>query len=336
MLKKILAAAGSGVLLAAVTALAGWWYLTAFASSPADPKASGQVVVVPAGSGANAVARMLASRKIIDSAFNFKLLFYLKNRTSHIKAGEYHLAAAMSPAEIIDTLIQGNVILHRLTIPEGYTLKQIAELVEASGIMAPGESFFQAATATDLLSSLGIAADSAEGYLFPETYFFPAGVPARDVVAALLARFYSVFSQEWVKRSGELGFSVHQIVTLASIIEKETAVPQERPLIASVFHNRLKRGMRLESDPTVIYGLADFDGNLTRAHLNNPTPYNTYRVRGLPPGPIANPGRASLEAALYPAESAFLYFVATGRGTHFFSADFSDHQQAVRKFQLRR
>ncbi len=326
----------AGVIVALVLGcLAGWRYLADYAASPADPRAENQLVLIPAGSGISSVSRILARLNIIDDAFKFKAAFYLKNRRARIKAGEYRLSAAMSPDKIMDILIRGDVFLHRLTIPEGYNIKQIARLVEKSGL-ATGESFLQAATAPDFTAALGIAAETAEGYLFPETYFFPSTVTPNEIITAMTGRFWSVFSKEWKARAKDTGFSVHQIVTMASIIEKETAAPQERPLIASVFHNRLKRGMRLESDPTVIYGIPDFNGNITRAHLNTPTPYNTYRISGLPPGPIANPGKASLEAALYPAKTSFLYFVSTGKGTHHFSTSFTEHNRAVQKFQLHR
>jgi UPF0755 protein len=312
---------------------AGWGYLEHYAVSPAGPKAEKQVVMVRPGLGINAMSRVLEERHIIDSALTFRVFFYLRHRHDRIKSGEYSLSAAMAPAEIIRKLVKGEVVLHRLTIPEGYTVRQIAGLVAESGL-ATAESFLRAAAGRDFLSSLKITADTAEGYLFPETYFFSKPVTAEDMAAALIRRFQSVFSEEWQARAKALGFSVHQIVTLASIIEKETADSRERPLISSVFHNRLKRGMRLESDPTVIYGIPDFNGNITRAHLNALTPYNTYLISGLPPGPIASPGRASLEAALYPAESSFLFFVATGDGGHFFSTNYADHSRAVRKYQL--
>jgi UPF0755 protein len=331
-IKLILAGA---VILFLATGLAAWQYMADYAASPADPEAESQVVLVPAGSGVNALSGTLTRRGIIDNALKFRLLFFLKNRHARIKTGEYRLSAAMSPLEIIGILVRGDVLLHKLTVPEGLNIKQIARLVDQSGL-AGGDAFLRAATDPDFVAALGIKADTAEGYLFPETYFFPSSVSAETIIKAMTDRFQTVFTQEWRRRAQELGFSVHEIVTLASIIEKETAIPEERPLIASVFHNRLSRDMRLESDPTVIYGIADFDGNLTRAHLNTMTPYNTYRIKGLPPGPIANPGRASLAAALYPADTAYLYFVATGKGSHYFSTRFADHNRAVRKYQLHR
>ena len=157
-----------------------------------------------------------------------------------------------------------------------------------------------------------------------------------QIISAMVNRFWSVFTTEWKVRAKDLGFTVHQIVTLASIIEKETGAAFERPIISSVFHNRLKKKMRLESDPTVIYGIKNFDGNLTRKHLSTHTPYNTYKIKGLPAGPIANPGRASLEAALYPERSVFIYFVSKKDNTHYFSTNLKEHNQAVRKYQLRR
>ena len=323
------------VILFLAAGLAGWQYMADYAVSPADPDADSQVVLVPAGAGVNAVSGMLARRGIIDHALKFKLLFFLKDRQARIKTGEYSLSAAMSPLEIMGILVRGDVLLHKVTVPEGLNIKQIAHLVAQTGL-AGEDDFLWAATSPDFIATLGIKADTAEGYLFPETYFFPSSVTAEKIIKAMTDRFRSVFTKEWQARSQALGFSVHEIVTLASIIEKETAIPDERPLIASVFHNRLKRGMRLESDPTVIYGIADFDGNITRAHLNTMTPYNTYRIKGLPPGPIANPGRDSLAAALFPADTAYLYFVATGSGSHYFSTRFADHNRAVRKYQLHR
>jgi UPF0755 protein len=184
--------------------------------------------------------------------------------------------------------------------------------------------------------SHGIPAGSLEGYLFPDTYLFPRGVSAEAILTTMLQRFRSVFTAEWEQRAAQIGLTVHEVVTLASIIEKETGAPSERPLISSVFHNRLKKGMRLETDPTVIYGIRDFDGNLTRKHLETFTPYNTYVIKGLPPGPIASPGKDALEAALFPAQTGYFFFVSKNNGTHHFSSSFEEHQNAVQRYQIRR
>jgi UPF0755 protein len=252
-----------------------------------------------------------------------------------LRAGEYRLSAAMTPAQILDVLVQGRSVLYRLTIPEGYTIVQIAQEV-ARQDLGTAEDVQRLATDPQFVQSHGIEAQTLEGYLFPDTYYFPKDVEPRKIIAKMVERFKAQLQPVWEQRAKELNFSVHQIVTLASIIEKETGAPSERPIIASVFHNRLKKKMRLESDPTVIYGIPNFDGNIKRHHLQTWTPYNTYKIRGLPPGPIANPGRASIEATLYPDQTDFLYFVAKKDGTHHFSTNIKDHNRAVRKYQLRR
>ena len=196
--------------------------------------------------------------------------------------------------------------------------------------------FIQAATDTTRVRQIGLEGETFEGYLFPDTYFFPKEVTIERIISTMVKRFWSVFVPEWQARAKDLGLTVHQVVTLASIIEKETGAPFERPIISSVFHNRLKKKMRLESDPTVIYGIKNFDGNLTRKHLTTPTPYNTYKIRGLPSGPIASPGGASLEAALYPDDTKFIYFVSRKDRTHQFSTNLKQHNRAVQKYQLGR
>lgn len=259
----------------------------------------------------------------------------IKGFDKHLKAGEYLLSASMPPRRILEIMVKGAVNLHKLTVPEGYNIFQIAELVEIAKFGTRTE-FIEKVSDKALLSANGIEAETFEGYLFPDTYFFPRDVAMEQIISAMVNRFRSVFTSEWIARSKSLGFSVHQIVTLASIIEKETGASFERPIISSVFHNRLKKKMRLESDPTVIYGIKNFDGNLTRKHLATITPYNTYRIKGLPEGPIANPGRASLEAALYPENTVFIYFVSKKDSTHHFSTSLKEHNRAVRKYQMNR
>jgi UPF0755 protein len=241
----------------------------------------------------------------------------------------------MPPRQILEIMVKGAVNLHKLTVPEGYSIPQIAVLVENAKFGSKID-FINTATDNVLAGKSGIEAPSFEGYLFPDTYFFPREVTMEQIISTMLNRFWSIFTAEWKLRAKDLGLTIHQIVTLASIIEKETGAAFERPIISSVFHNRLKKKMRLESDPTVIYGIKNFNGNLTRKHLSTRTPYNTYKIRGLPAGPIANPGRASLEAALYPERTVFIYFVSKKDNTHYFSTSLKEHNQAVRKYQLRR
>lgn len=309
--------------------------LMIYADQPAGSQTTEQLVIVHPGQGFKAFSQQLHASGIIQDRSKFALLAFIKGDDKRIKAGEYTLSAAMPPREILEVLVSGKVRLYKITIPEGYNLRQIAKLVAQPGLTTE-TGFLKTATDTALARAMGIDAAGLEGYLFPETYYFPKNLGPEKVISTMVARFWSVFKPEWNKQAQTLGLSVHQIVTLASIIEKETGAAFERPLISSVFHNRLQRNMRLESDPTVIYGLENYNGNLTRKHLTTPTPYNTYTIKGLPPGPIASPGIEALEAALHPADTKFLYFVAKKDQTHQFSTNIKDHNRAVQKYQLRK
>ncbi len=306
-----------------------------YAASPAGALGVHKTVIVPPGQGFKATLTTLNSQNIITDKRRFTLLARYKGVDKKIQAGEYELSGAMTVQKIIDVLVGGKVRLYKFTVPEGFNLRQIAQVIADAGL-ADAARFHEAATDKTLVQAMGLAADTFEGYLFPDTYHFPKGTQIRKIIATMLQRFQTVFKPQWHARAQELKLTPHQVVTMASIIEKETGAPAERPLIASVIHNRLKKRMRLEVDPTVIYGIPDFDGNLTRKHLRTRTPYNTYVIRGLPPGPIASPGAKALEAALYPAKTDFLYFVSKKDTTHHFSSNIRDHNRAVRKYQLRR
>jgi UPF0755 protein len=309
--------------------------LRQYAQQPAGQLPLKVVITIPAGQPWKTTTEALFKNGIITSPFKFNLVARLKGYDKRLKAGEYALSASMAPIQIMEKLVKGEVELYKITIPEGFNIYQIADLVAEAGF-AQNSNFIEAATNAELADRIGINAKTFEGYLFPETYYFPKKVKVETIISTMVDRFWKVFNPTWQQRADQLGFSIHQIVTLASIIEKETGAPFERPVISSVFHNRLKKKMRLESDPTVIYGLENFDGNLKRAHLEAPTPYNTYKIKGLPIGPIANPGAKSLEAALYPADTKFVYFVSKKNKTHQFSTNLKDHNKAVRKYQLRR
>ena len=306
--------------------------LLLYAGRPAGKDPAQKNVLIFPGDDLGNMAETLHRVSLISKPEKFMMLARAKGYDKRIKAGEYFLSAAMSPLQILETTVKGSVHLYKLTIPEGYTLRQIAERVADSGLGGE-KDFLEAASDPALLDALGIEAETFEGYLFPDTYRFPKGVTPGVIVSTMVDRLRSFITPEWKQRAETLGFSIHQIVTLASIIEKEAGVAEEFPIIASVFHNRLKRRMRLESDPTVIYGIKDFNGNITRKHLHTPTPYNTYTIRGLPPGPIANPGRGALEATLYPAETDFLFFVSKNDNTHQFSINLKSHNRAVHKYQ---
>jgi UPF0755 protein len=317
-------------------AAAGWGVgLWRYANQPGSHMDRQAIFAISSGEAFDSLVSRLHADGLIKAPFKFKLLVRLKGDDKKIKAGEYYLSASMTPNQILDVLVGGKSFLYRLTVPEGFNLKQIAAEIAAQGL-GDAQAFLDLATDPQTALHYKIKARTLEGYLFPDTYLFPKGVSAATIIDKMIDRFREQFPPEWHERARQLHMSVHEIVTLASIIEKETGDPAERPLISSVFHNRLKRKMRLESDPTVIYGIKDFNGNITRRDLKTRTPYNTYIIKGLPPGPIASPGRAAIKAALYPADTRFLFFVSKKDKTHHFSATIREHNRAVRKYQLSR
>ena len=301
--------------------------------SPAGFDQKEEIFIVKKGSGLKSVAIELERRKLIKSKDLFIFWALLKGGSRDIKAGEYSLNQSMSPVTIFTILASGAVKTHPLTIPEGLAAEQIADILAQKGLVDKRE-FMALAMDKNLAASYHIDGQSLEGYLFPDTYLLSRDMGARQIIDLMIKRFWDIFSN--LKKGHETPMSLREIVTLASIVEKETGLAEERPLIASVFLNRLKRRMRLESDPTVIYGLKDFDGNLTKKDLQSPSPYNTYRNRGLPPGPIANPGRESLKAVINPAQTDYLYFVSRNDGSHYFSTTLREHNRAVIRYQKRR
>jgi UPF0755 protein len=304
-----------------------------FITTPCSTQERSVTFTISPGQNLPQVAANLEDQGLITSQALFKLYVRYKRSATRLKAGEYELSAHTPPAGILTQLIEGRVRLYRLTIPEGLNMDEIALLVQAANICDVA-AFLALCQDTGFIKTLKVDSHSLEGYLYPDTYFFPKHTTCRQVIQKMVGTFHKIYTEEWNQRTRELGFSVHEIVTLASIIEKETGDASERPLIASVFHNRLKRNMRLESDPTVIYGDKTFDGRIRTRHLQRKTPYNTYQLRGLPLGPIANPGALALEAALYPDASPYLFFVSKNDTTHYFSKTLSEHNRAVRKYQL--
>jgi UPF0755 protein len=306
-----------------------------YANSPIDFKYREFTVEIPHGSTFSATADMLERAGLIRHKREFYLLALLMDAPEHIKPGEYDLSSSMTPVAVLDKLVQGKVKGYFVFIPEGYTLRQIASRLENEGL-ADRESFVSLASDSSLLSALGIKGKSAEGYLFPDTYRFDKSMGEEGIIRFMVKQFRKGITPEILERADKLHLTLDEVVTLASIIEKEGGPQEERPLVSAVFHNRLKRGMRLQSDPTVIYGIVDFDGNLRRSDLRKKTPYNTYRIKGLPPGPICNPGMEAIKAALYPAPVDFLYFVSKNNGSHQFSSNLKDHNAAVLTYQIKR
>lgn len=293
-----------------------------------------KIVVIPEGATFVQAAALLEREQLIRSRSAFVWIGKSQEVDRKIQPGEYEFNGAMSPADILAKLLAGRVLLHAVMIPEGYTITQIADVIEGQAITSR-EEFLRLASDKSFIKSLGISADTAEGYLFPDTYRFAKTTPAKEVIRTMVDQLGRVMTEEWQARAKEMNLTVHQVLTLASVIEKETGSGDERPQISSVFHNRLKKRIPLQSDPTVIYGLPNFDGNLHKKDLSHPSPYNTYRWAGLPPGPIASPGAESIRAALYPASSNALYFVSRNDGTHHFSATLVEHNRAVEKYQKR-
>lgn len=318
--------AGAGLLLL-VLIEAGRFLLL-----PPSSTARDITIEVADGASLRTVSQQLADAGLITRGTYFVWLGRVVGAQRTIQAGDYALRTTMRPMEVMKRLTSGAVVQTGVTIPEGYTIREIAQELEMQKLM-PAQAFLSAAADPALRVDAEIRAPSLEGYLFPSTYYVTRRTTPMELVQRMLRQFQeSTRHLDW-SRAAERKLTRHQIVTLASIIEKETSRDDERALVAAVFANRLQRRMPLQSDPTVIYALPDFEGNLHHRDLAVKSPYNTYRVAGLPPGPIANPGLASLEAALHPAEANYLYFVSRNDGTHFFSSTLAEHQKAVARYQ---
>jgi UPF0755 protein len=320
-------------LLVAGTVVFLLFYVLLLFTLPPSFRGETKQLVIPKGAPFKEVVRILDEDGLLRSPTGFYLMARLRGVTERVQAGEYELSTAMLPAVILHKLVTGDVVKYRVTIPEGYTARQIAARLKEEAIIEDQEEFLKLAFSSDFAAGLGIEGKGVEGYLFPDTYLLPKGVSPMEIIKTMVGKFKQVYGPDFAQRATELGMTDREVVTLASIIEKETGVAEERPLISAVFHNRLKRGMPLCSDPTVIYGIAAFDGNLKKSDLERRTPYNTYLRKGLPPGPIANPGRSSLLAALYPAPVQYLYFVSRNDGTHYFSTTLREHNEAVWRYQ---
>jgi len=315
----LLAAAGSTVALLAVRP----------AGANGEPP---RVVVISPGGGARQIAGALAEGGVIRSRWAFLALAALRGDLRLLKPGEYEFTMPATLPEVEAKVAEGRTVVHLVTFPEGFAVREVAARLGAEGLADPDRLEALARDAS-VARRLGLDVPSLEGYLFPDTYRFNRGMTEEEILRLMVGRFREVFGPAEEERAQALGLDRHAIVTLASIIEKEARVEEERPLISAVFHNRLRRNMPLQADPSILYSFPEKRGRLTRADLRQPDPYNTYMNPGLPPGPIANPGRASMRAALEPAPAGYLYFVARKDGTHAFSRTLAEHERAVRRFQ---
>jgi UPF0755 protein len=325
-------------LLAGLTVLAGvatiGWLL--WASRPAaregEPPAD---VVVEAGSSVRTIGRRLDQEGVIRSALLFEVWLRARGDAGAIQAGTYRLPRDRPLPAIVDMLVRGETVLVQVTVPEGLRLEEVAGIV-ARALGADSAAFVATATDSLFADSLEVQAPTLEGYLFPETYHVDPSTTARGMARIMTGQFHSVFDTGWRARAESLGYTVGQIVTLASIVEEEARVPEERETIAGVFWNRLDKGMPLEADPTVQYALGGHRERVLYRDLEVDSPYNTYRNVGLPPGPIASPGRPALEATLYPDSVPYLFFVATGEGgRHAFSETLAEHERKRREIGMR-
>jgi len=318
-----------------VLAVAAGWIYFATQLAPAEPGSTERVAFrAEGGSGLRQIAGALEASGIIRNADAAVLLGRLRGWGSSLKAGEYDLSPGQPAEEVLRVLVSGLVLTYTAVLPEGIRASEIAARLAELGL-ADREEFLEVIDDAEFARSLGVPADSLEGYLYPETYEIPNDLSATEVARILVAQFNDAWG-DIEPGAREVELSKHQIVTLASIVEKETAAPDERRLIAAVFLNRLRKGMRLETDPTVIYGIPNFDGNLRRRDLQDESnPYNTYQIAGLPPGPIASPGAEALRAVVEPAETEYLYFVSRNDGTHEFSRTYREHVNAVNRYQRR-
>lgn len=310
------------------------FHLVFFGLTPATAYKPSAKVSIRTGTGARAVATQLAREGVVTDAKLFYWYARVRGAAGRMKAGEYQFPAAPTPNLVLDVLLQGKVVVYRVTIPEGATLKDVARLVAATEL-AEADAILQWARDPHLMASLNVPhpASSLEGYLFPETYVFRRTDRPQDVLRRMVLEFWRRFSPARQAQARRMGFTVHETVTLASLVEKEAVRDDERPMIAGVFLNRLQRQMPLQSDPTAVYDLEGFTGPILRRHLERESPYNTYLYRGLPPGPICNPGEKSLRAVLEPKKSSYLYFVSNNDGSHTFSSTYQEHVQAVARFR---
>ena len=324
------------VLVAAGVALAAWRGWNGIHQPYKGYDSSEQFVVIRQGAASGEIGRALADAHVVSDARLFRIALWWTAQGRNLKAGEYRFDHAATPLDVVEVLVRGEVYTKRLTFPEGLTIEEMSKLYESHGF-GRAHDFVEASRNVQRIADLDPEATDLEGYLFPETYALPRKGEASRLIDLMVDRFRSVYGEQMRARAEAAGLTTRQVVTLASVVEKETGTAEERPLVAAVFRNRLKIGMPMQADPTVVYALAKahrYNGNIHKDDLSMDSPYNTYKYPGLPPGPIASPGKASIEAVLMPADVPYLYFVSRNDGSHVFAKTLAEHSNNVRKFQV--
>jgi len=297
-----------------------------------------RIIVIPRGTGPQSLSALLVEEGVVTDADRFAYFLRYREATPKLRAGEFRFWTDQTPDEVLSILLHAPEVTYSVTIPPGLRLREMGERVEAAS-RGTADEYVRLAEDADFIASLGLSIEplppNLEGLLVPETYSFGKDAGTEEVLRAQAARFNELWTPDRVARAAEIGLTPYEVTTLASVVEKETAAPTERPLIAGVFHNRLRKGMRLESDPTIIYGLQGYDGNIRRSDIRRPHPWNTYVITGLPPTPIAGPGVEAIDAVLHPDETRALFFVSRNDGTHHFSETYREHARMVDKYQRR-
>lgn len=289
-------------------------------------------VYIPKGTNFSSIAKIFKEKGIIRNETLFIVIGRIYGIERKARAGYYLFTKDMTALDVIKKLLQGKIVEYTITIVEGDSLYEIAEKLANINPDFKNQ-LFTVAYDRNFLKSLKIDAPSLEGYLFPDTYNIPKGLELEEIIKLMVKRFWEVYNSNLIEKTKKIGWTVNEVVTLASIIEKEAKLDEEKPLISAVYHNRLKLGMPLQADPTAIYGIKRYKDGVSKKDLKNKSPYNTYIIKGLPPGPIASPGLKSILAALNPAKVPYLYFVSRGDGTHEFSTDYEEHISAINQIK---
>lgn len=299
-----------------------------------EPTSCGEKAIdIPAHASLRRIASLLHDEGVLQNKWTMVFFAKITGAAHRVQSGEFMFHTPSSPKSALEILLHGTVVLHKVTIPEGSTVADMAPWFEEAKIISKDE-FIKASRDPKLLEQLGVPSDRIEGYLFPSTYLFPKREKVKKIFEVMMGELQKNLTPEDRSKAAAFGWNLHQWITFASVVEKETGNQNEHVIVSSVFHNRLNKGMKLQSDPTVIYGIENYDGNIHKKDLLTDTPYNTYTRKGLPIGPVANPGADALHASVNPATTDYLYFVGNGQGVHIFSKTYEEHNKAVKKFQV--